>query len=58
MLLGWLDCLNLMIGEKSVENMVNIAIDKEWVNLVENAKKIGLTIEEVREFLRREGQKA
>jgi len=47
-----------MIGEKSVENMVNIAIDKEWVNLVENAKKIGLTIEEVREFLRREGQKA
>lgn len=37
--------------------MVNIAIDEEWVNLMENAKKIGLSIEEVREFLRREGQK-
>ncbi|WP_246001126.1 anti-repressor SinI family protein [Oceanobacillus piezotolerans] len=28
----------------------NVALDREWVMLIEEAKEIGMTLEEIREF--------
>ncbi|WP_249871332.1 anti-repressor SinI family protein [Oceanobacillus saliphilus] len=36
----------------------NVAVDEEWVSLIKDAKKLGLTLEEVRHFLNSTVQKA
>ena len=33
---------------------MQLELDQEWVNLILKAKQLGLTIEEIREFLQRE----
>lgn len=38
--------------EKTVENAV---VDQEWVMLIQSAKNLGMTIEEIRQFLLKEG---
>lgn len=34
-----------------MEETVNGALDLEWVELLKHAKRVGLTIEEIREYL-------
>ncbi|WP_010647652.1 anti-repressor SinI family protein [Oceanobacillus massiliensis] len=41
--------------EKTIDN---VAVDQEWVLLIKNAKRLGLTMEEIRQFLLGAGQKA
>lgn len=38
-----------------MENAIKL-IDMEWVELIDRARSIGLTIEEIREFLRDPGR--
>ncbi|MGJ9457640.1 anti-repressor SinI family protein [Oceanobacillus sp. CF4.6] len=41
--------------EKIIEN---VAVDEEWVVLIKNAKKMGISMDEIRQFLKDTGQKA
>ncbi len=38
--------------------MENVAVDEEWVALIIDAKKMGIPLEEIRQFLTSSGQKA
>ncbi|WP_164667941.1 anti-repressor SinI family protein [Virgibacillus doumboii] len=40
-----------------MSDQVMIALDEEWVALVKDAKAAGLSIEEIRDFLNRDGKK-
>lgn len=35
--------------EKAIDNL---AVDEEWIMLIKNAKNLGISVEEIREFLK------
>ncbi|OZU89396.1 hypothetical protein CIL03_06680 [Virgibacillus indicus] len=49
-----LDARFILLALKKGECNINNLLDEEWISLITEAKRLGLTIEEIREFLQRE----